>query len=306
MRPASVLGCLSSLFVLGFNVSHGQVPAKLEFEVASVRLIDPQTKAPGNGGFAEFNFGPMNEMEDVVNAARKAAGISEPRNPNRVVLPYVPLAMVVQLAFGIGFHQSVHLRAPDWVDDHDRIYSIEAITAAGTTGAQAQEMLRNLLINRFGMKFHTETRLAEVYEISRDNKQPLRLKESTGPAEMAPADFRPIKGPDGMPASPPGVTKLNIFPTHARLQAVNLPMSEVAKYLGSALNAEVIDKTALTGKYDFQLDFDPGLNREPPPYLQPAPPLDKALRSLGLALTKKKGEVQVTVIDALNKVPSEN
>jgi uncharacterized protein (TIGR03435 family) len=83
-------------------------------------------------------------------------------------------------------------------------------------------------------------------------------------------------------------------------------MSEVVKYLGSALNADAIDKTGLTGKYDFQLDFDPGLDREPPPYLEPAPPLNKTLRSLGLGLTKKKGEIQVTVIDTLNKVPSEN
>jgi hypothetical protein len=41
--------------------------------------------------------------------------------------------------------------------------------------------------------------------------------------------------------------------------------------------------------------------------LEPAPPLDKALRSSGLALTKKKGgELQVTVIDTINKTPSEN
>ena len=105
---------------------------------------------------------------------------------------------------------------------------------------------------------------------------------------------------------PPRVTRLLTLPTHARRQAVNLPMSEVAKFLGSALRAEVIDKTGLTGKYDFQLDFDPGLSLAPPPNLEPAPPLDKALRSLGLGLTKKKGGVQVTVIDTLNKTPSEN
>jgi uncharacterized protein (TIGR03435 family) len=83
-------------------------------------------------------------------------------------------------------------------------------------------------------------------------------------------------------------------------------MSEVVKYLGSALKAEVIDKTGLTGKYDFQLDFDPGLNSTPPLNIAPAPPLGEALRSLGLALTKKKGELQVTVIDAINKTPTEN
>ena len=305
MRAASVPVGVTSVFVLTPNVSYGQAPEKLEFEVASVRLVDPHSNAPVNGGLAEFNFGPLNEMKDMINAARKAAGINEPRNPNRIMLPSATLAMVSQLAFGTGFHQSVHLQgAPDWVDD--QWYTVEAVTPAGTTASQAQEMVRNLLIDRFGMKFHTVTRSAEVYEITRDDAQPLKLKKSTGPPEMGPAGFRPNLGPDGMPTFPPGVTRLMTLPTHARLQAVNLPMSEVAKYLGSALNAEVIDKTGLTGKYDFQVDFDPGLNREPPPYLEPAPPLDKALRALGLAVTKKKGEVQVTVIDTINRTPSEN
>ena len=267
-------------------------------------MIQGGSNAPVNV-LAEFNFGPMNEMADVVNAARKAAGITESGNPNRIVLPYVPLAMGVQLAFGTLNHMSVRLKAPDWIDDQSRVYTIAAITPAGTTASQAQEMVRNLLIERFGMKFHIEIRPAEVYEISRDEKQPLKLQESTGPVTVAP-DFRPALDSAGIPALPPGVTRMMIFPTHARLQAVNQPISEVAKFLGSALNAEVTDKTGLTGNYNFQLDFDPGLNRAPPPYVEPAPPLDKALRPLGLALTKKKGEVQVTVIDTMNKTPSEN
>ena len=127
---------------------------KPEFEVASVRMIEGGSSAPVNL-LAEFNFGPMNEMADVVNAARKAAGISEPRNPNRIVLPCVPLAIAVQLAFGTLNHMSVHLQAPEWIDDQSRVYTITAITPAGTTASQAQEMVRNLLIDRFatGMKF---------------------------------------------------------------------------------------------------------------------------------------------------------
>jgi uncharacterized protein (TIGR03435 family) len=83
-------------------------------------------------------------------------------------------------------------------------------------------------------------------------------------------------------------------------------MSEVAKRLSSALGAEIIDKTGLTGKYSFQLDFNPGFNSTPPPDVEPAPPLGEALRSLGLALTRKKGEMQVTVIDTINNTPTEN
>ncbi len=284
--------------------SFGQ-SARPMFEVASVRVIQAGTPAPGNL-LAEFNFGPLNEMEDVVEAARKAAGISEPQIPNRILLPFVPLAFPVQLAFGTLGHESVHLRGPDWMDDNSRVYTFEAVTPAGTTGLQAQEMLRNLLIDRFGMKFHIESKPGDVYEITRDEKQPLRLRESTGPSEMAPPGFKAVRDSDGLPAFPPRVTRMAIFSTHARVQVVNLPMSEIVKFLGSALGAEVIDKTGLTGKYDLLLDFDPGRNLPPAPNIEPAPPLDKALRSLGLALTKKKGEVAVTVIDSINKTPSEN
>lgn len=286
--------------VVGFGQS--ATPA---FEVASVRVIQAGTPAPANL-LAEFNFGPLNEMEDAVEAARKAAGMSEPRNPNRILLPFVPLAFPVQLAFGTLGHESVHLRGPEWMDDISRVYTIEAVTPPGTTGLQAQEMLRNLLIDRFGMKFHTESKPGEVYEITRDETQPLKLKEAAGPATIPPPSFRSVRDSDGMPTFPPGVTRLAMFSTHARLQTVNLPMSEVVKFISSALDAEVIDKTGLTAKYDLLLDFDPGRNLPPAPNIEPAPPLDKALRSLGLALTKKKGEVAVTVIDSINKSPSEN
>lgn len=278
---------------------------KLEFEAASVRMVTERPKGPVNT-LAEFNFGPMNEMEDAINAARRAANITEPRDPNRVVLTDVPMSMIVQLAFGTLNHSSVHLEAPEWVDDHNLIYTVEAITPKGTTRAQAQEMVRALLIDRFGMKFHTEARPGEVYEISRDGRRPLRLKESAGPATIAAPGFTTGPGADGMPTFPPGTSRIFILPTHARLQAVNLPMREVVKFLGSALNAEVVDATGLTGKYSLQLDFDPELNRTPPPNVEPAPPLSEELGRLGLALTKKKGVVQVTVIDALNQIPSGN
>ncbi len=298
---------IKSILYAGFfaGVIWAQAPGKLEFEVASVRMIQEGTPAPANL-LAEFNFGPLNQMEDIGAAARKGANISEPRNPNRILLPFVPLAFVVQLAFGTLGHESVRLRAPDWIDDLSRVYTIEAVTPVGTTGLQAQDMLRNLLIDRFGMKFHTETVLAEVYKITRDERQPLKLKESVGPATLAPPGFKPTRDSDGMPTFPPGVTRLAIFSAHARLQAVNLPMSEIAKFLGSALGADVIDETDLMGKYSFQLDFDPAHNLPPALNVEPAPPLDKALRPLGLALTKRKGEVGITVIDAINKTPSEN
>ena len=65
-----------------------ELGAPYEIKIVNIRRGDgsgaldaanphPHGKAPVNGGLAEFNFGPMNEMEDVINAARKAAARHE-------------------------------------------------------------------------------------------------------------------------------------------------------------------------------------------------------------------------------------
>lgn len=72
----------------------------------------------------------------------------------------------------------------------------------------------------------------------------------------------------------------------------------------------VVDKTGLTGKFDFTLEYamglpDAALDSAAEP--SPAPFLFKALEEqLGLQLVRKKVPFDVLIIDAFDQLPTEN
>jgi len=96
------------------------------------------------------------------------------------------------------------------------------------------------------------------------------------------------------------------------MNAGGMGMAELARSLGPLVNRIVIDKTGLTGNYDFQVTFTPegrggafGLPPGGPPVDAPAadpnsPSLFTALQEqLGLKLDSQKGPVEVLVIDSV-------
>jgi bla regulator protein BlaR1 len=105
------------------------------------------------------------------------------------------------------------------------------------------------------------------------------------------------------------------------LTAQGLPVSSVVRLLSQQLGRTVIDKTGLTGNYDFTLKWAPdesqGAMLRGPAGAQPgaesAPPTDSTGPSiftaiqeqLGLKLESQKGPVEILVIDHAER-PSEN
>jgi uncharacterized protein (TIGR03435 family) len=78
-------------------------------------------------------------------------------------------------------------------------------------------------------------------------------------------------------------------------------MELLAGYLGNRLGAIVVDKTALTGAYDFTLKWSPDTAQD-----AGAPSLVTAVREqLGLRLEQQKLPMQVLVIDRIER-PTEN
>ena len=108
-------------------------------------------------------------------------------------------------------------------------------------------MFQNLLADHFKVALHRESRLlpAQVLVIAKN-----------GPKiqQAQPGDTYPngIKGPDGLPAGP---HKFDFGSDGVIVQA--LPMSFVANNLAMHLNQPVVDRTGLTGDYDFTLRFSP-------------------------------------------------
>ena len=106
---------------------------------------------------------------------------------------------------------------------------------------------------------------------------------------------------------------------HVFITARGQPLSLIANAVeqqGLSVDAvglpslRVIDKTGLTGKYDFHFDFaQRQMEGAAPVYGQSdrGPSVFSAVRDqLGLKLELKKGPVELLIVDHAEKVPTEN
>jgi uncharacterized protein (TIGR03435 family) len=84
-------------------------------------------------------------------------------------------------------------------------------------------------------------------------------------------------------------------------------MGQWVGMLTAQFGRPAIDKTGLTGKYDFVLKYKGRWDRDRnADDLDPTPPMERALQEvLGLKVEAAKGSAKVLVIDHIDK-PSEN
>lgn len=142
-------------------------------------------------------------------------------------------------------------------------------------------MLLPFLMERFQLKAHTETKTLPVYELIAIKSGP-KFKQSAG-------DSTGNRG-----------TSIH----NRELTAHDIPMTSFARTLEGQLHRTVIDKTGLTGSYDFTLRWSPedGSNAQ----TDSAPSIFTALQEqLGLKLQSAKGPVETLVVDHA-EMPSEN
>lgn len=107
----------------------------------------------------------------------------------------------------------------------------------------------------------------------------------------------------------------NTARAHAVARAQGL--SQLTTMLGNQVRRPVLDKTGLTGRYDFSLEFTldlSGIALPPAPPGQPGdnpsepePDLAAAVQQqLGLKLVANKATLDVVVVDKAEKVPTDN
>ena len=196
----------------------------------------------------------------------------------RIRITNEPVKLLIRAAFHL--QNSEIAGGPVWLDS-DR-YDIEAKTGRPEkpNPEQLSPMIQNLLADRFSLKFHREKRELPVYALVAA-KGGARLKANL----------------DGGV----GATKTSVGPGKSRLDGTAVSMELLAGYIGNRLGQIVVDKTGLSGGYDFTLEWAPNQAAD-----SSAPSLVTALREqLGLRLESQKSPVEVLVIDALEK-PSEN
>ena len=214
-----------------------------------------------------------------------------------------PLKIVLMEAFKVKLYQIV---GPSWLDED--CFEIVAKMPEGATSDQIPAMLQALLVERFKLAAHKEDRPRPVYAL---------VVGKGGPKfKAADLNFRRM-GPRS------GVVSFRAA-TNTRGFKGSMTMASLAHFLSTSLDRPVQDFTGLTGAYDIDLSWapDPGIDR---PLRSseaaraasadaradlPAAPTDTiftAIRdSLGLRLEPRNAQVEMLVIDHVERIPTEN
>ncbi len=226
--------------------------AKPVFEVAAIKRTDPAEKSQG------FQT-----------------------RGRRVVLVRESVASMMMFAYGMHHQQIVG--APAWVEDET--YDVNGLpdVEGEPDSEQMQHMVRGLLVDRFGLKFHGDKRERSYFALT-------AVKGSK---------LTPAKDPDA-PADDNGNGNGN----HMTMKWTSNSMDEFRIGLLYFVNKPVVNQTGLTGKYDFALTWTPDEMKASEG--DQAPGLFTAMREqLGLELKPAKGPVEVMVVDAVER-PSAN
>ncbi|CAN5448566.1 hypothetical protein BH10ACI4_BH10ACI4_29360 [soil metagenome] len=158
-------------------------------------------------------------------------------------------------------------------------------------------MMQAILADRFRLRAHPENKELPIYALV-VAKGGSRLKE----ADPNNTYSNGIKGPDGI--SRPGMW----LSSNGELKAQAVLLKDMEKLLGERVDRLVVDKTGLTGKYDFNLQWTPEENRgtDDGTGKNSGPSIFTALQEqLGLKLESTKERVKVVVVDSV-AMPSEN
>jgi uncharacterized protein (TIGR03435 family) len=172
------------------------------------------------------------------------------------------------------------------------------IVAQGTPGGDTKAMLRTLLRERFGLKYHRETRQIPLYALT--VKEPGKLGRWLTPTPHNCREYfaRGGRKNDADAPTHPGVTSL-CWPGRVirNEQAVSVsagPIQDlILRVLMSAIRAPVIDATGLTGNYVWQVTS------------ARASIFASLEDELGLKLERRTGPWEVIVIDDV-KMPTPN
>jgi uncharacterized protein (TIGR03435 family) len=214
-----------------------------------------------------------------------------------------PLKMLIQQAYGVEENQVIGLPgglSSERYDVEAKVDSADVAKLHDLDPQQRMSMLQPVLVERFQLKVHRETRDLPVYEL---------FVAKSGPKfhEAKAGDTYPngIKGPDGH--SGPGMMWLQ----DGRLTCQAVGMVELTRILSQRLGHSVLDKTALTGKYDLAMEWPP--EDRPGPMSDggnagdsSAPSIFTVIQEqLGLKLESHKAPVEVLVVDHV-EAPSAN
>jgi uncharacterized protein (TIGR03435 family) len=240
---------------LGMGAQTAARPTFDAFEVATVKPVDPGERA-----------GRMFRMD----------------GDHRWVATNFTLQALLALAYDMN--PRTISGGPGWIATQH--FDIEAVTPGDVrpTRLEQMQMLRALLVERFGLKFHRQEKEFPIYALS----------VAKGGPKLTPA-----AKPDD-PLQLYGV----VYPGKMEVPAKSVTMDDfVAMLQRATLDKPTVNRTGLTGKYDFDLTWAQDQSQyggEVPAASDnsQSPPLFTAMQEqLGLKLEAARGMVSAMVVD---------
>jgi uncharacterized protein (TIGR03435 family) len=280
----STLGALGQASVAAPDAGAAYVPT-MTFDVATIRESKPNTqRIQVSGGF-------------------------KPINSSHLVLENFTLDNLIWWAYPLKDDGSIEglQKLPDGL--RGAYFDVQARSDPETDARlekldekdrelEQLHMMRVLLMERMKLKVHWETRDRETYNLVVSKAGKLH---TTGvpPTPEEVAKF----GDRGVPPIYQHGSSTDGFDYTAH----GASTADIAETLSSQVDHPVVDKTGLTGKYDFDLKTYGGLASDRKEgETNPKPPLESAVQDeLGLKIVPSHGPVQVLVVDHV-EMPSEN
>jgi uncharacterized protein (TIGR03435 family) len=229
---------------------------------------------------------PAYDIVSIKPNKSDSGNISVNTNDDSYSATNVSLKMLLEHAYDIK--EDLVFGLPGWAnsarfDVKAKIVEPDAEVLKKLSRKQRRSMIQQLLMDRFQLKAHTETKVLPLYEM-------VLVKDGPKFKESAPEGSPEDKSPNGVGRG--GVT---VYNTELTAHAVSLAI--LANMLGDRLHRTVTDKTGLTGKYDLLLEWAPEDDQDASFESSAAPFFTALQEQLGLKLQPSKGPVDILVVD---------
>jgi len=273
--PTISVSCVTALIAAGWLIAAGELRAQ----------------APAHADAAQVATASPPEFDVVSVKTHKDEGmmmrIGFRPTADGFEADGVPLQLLLRQAFDLS--EDRILSEPDWTksarfDISAKVAPEDAPKLKALSMQQRFAMLLPVLQDRFGLKFHHETKDLQVYTLVVAKGGP-KLKEAaevegsaaaSQPATKAAGGSGdalappPPSGPDGKSGGqvtgkagadgrgmPRGGTTMRMSSQGMTMEGHGTPIASLAQMISNQVSATVVDKTGLAGKYDFTLSFMP-------------------------------------------------
>jgi uncharacterized protein (TIGR03435 family) len=222
----------------------------------------------------------------------------------------------LQVLIRFAYERSSHSRGlepfevaggPEWIAS-DR-FDVNAIGGRTMSLAELRSMLQALLIERFKLKTHYETRQGPVYRMVTSQRGKLGSQLRRSESDCAAVTGDPLRGITPGQLEPCGYfgpsPTIPLGSDKAYQAFRGLTLEDLALRLYPYLSRRVIDSTGLAGYFDGEFEFTAEIVMPPPPLGSPNPYDGRILPSifsvlpqqLGLRLESGRGPVEILIID---------